>query len=241
MRRRRLISSYRSNHAGLTDINVVREALQHLSPRRYVSILSDIYQQILAPEAWAAQGKDPDLVRFSPESNQPSPEATPDDTNTRSAATLALTRRMHITELWMTLRQATRRMDIGHVDRCLEQLAIVFFGAGQSNYGREMLYFRWLLLNSAPVLQRALLACGFVNMAGRYGKGLAVDELLELENGRYQNEIKAHKNSTHDVDAIFIKVALSTKATAKQHASLKEEFGTKNSGGHSYKDTSHDT
>ena len=86
---------------------------------------------------------------------------------------------------------------------------ILVFGAGQHNYGREMLYYRWLLSDAnTPELQHAILAAGLVNRPGRVTAHKPIDLSLEHLNAGVKIDMQCYKNSTHDVDRIFHRVGL---------------------------------
>lgn len=78
----------------------------------------------------------------------------------------------------MIIRHAVRQEDIGHLRHAVDRLILAFTGAGQNNYSRGMIYFRWLLSDGAADAeqQRAVLATGVLNPSGKPGKA---DDLIE--------------------------------------------------------------
>ena len=62
-------------------------------------------------------------------------------------------------ELFLTVRIAVKRGDIGLLRRMVDPLIVAFLGAGQWNYVYDMLFYRWLLSPACtPELQHAILA-----------------------------------------------------------------------------------
>jgi hypothetical protein len=112
-------------------------------------------------------------------------------------------------ETFLTVKRAVKNGDLGHLRRLIDPLIIMFFGMGQSNYGREMLFYRWnLSAVNDDELQRAILSSGLVNWTGVAGNYKPIDLSLEHLNNNCKTEINAYKNSTKDVDLIFNRVCL---------------------------------
>ena len=129
-------------------------------------------------------------------------------------------------ELFLTVRHAVKYSDIGMLRRLIDPLAVVFFGAGQHNYGREMLYYRWLLSDvSSPELQHSILSSGLVNWTGKPGGFKAVDLGLEHLNASCKIEMQAYKNSTHDVETTFDRVCLSNTWMRRLRKRVESSFG----------------
>ena len=71
-------------------------------------------------------------------------------------------------ELFIIVRHAVKRGDIGMLRRIVDLLIVVFFGAAQHNYGREMLHYWWNLSSAnTSELQQAILSSRLVNWLGR--------------------------------------------------------------------------
>ncbi len=140
-------------------------------------------------------------------------------------------------ELFQTVQHAVKHADIGLLRRLVDPLIIFFFGAGQHNYGNEMLFYRWnLSLVNAPELQHAILASGLVNWLGRKTTHKPIDLGLEHLNGSCKIEMKCYKNSTHDVDLIFNRVCLSNTWIRLLRTKLEDVFGEDISGHHTVAD-----
>ena len=136
-------------------------------------------------------------------------------------------------ELFLTVRHAVKHGDIGMLRRLVDPLIVYFFGAFQSNYGNEMLFYRW---NLSPVntseLQHAILASGLVNWHGRRTTFKAVDLGLEHLNGSCKIEMKCYKNSTHDANIIFDRVCLTNTWIRGLRTKIEATFGEDMPGTH---------
>jgi hypothetical protein len=86
----------------------------------------------------------------------------------------------------------------------VDLLIVVFFGASQYNYGREMLYYCWLLSPAnTPELQQAILSSGLVNWVRRQLTFKPIDLALEYLNCYCKLDLRNFKNSTHDISLVF--------------------------------------
>lgn len=72
-----------------------------------------------------------------------------------------------------------------------------------------------------PKLQRAVLAIGVVSQSSKRGKAVASDEMLELHNGDYSQDITRFGNSTYDLAATFRNTALNRKAARVVRAAFE--------------------
>jgi hypothetical protein len=145
-------------------------------------------------------------------------------------------------EIFLTLRHAVRHGDIGLIRRLVGPLSILFYGSSQPKYGKEMLYLEWLLSDevSDPELQHAILGSGLVNIIGRGNTFKAIDVALEHVNAMYHIDMKMRKNSTHDVDKTFRRVALASSYTTLLRAMVESTFGKRNNNDHTAKDARRD-
>ncbi|KAN0070638.1 hypothetical protein V8E54_011507 [Elaphomyces granulatus] len=134
-------------------------------------------------------------------------------------------------ELFLTLRHAIKYGDIGMIRRMLEPLAIFFFGPEQHKYGYEMLHLRWLLTDgvSDPVLQRSILASGLVNTLLDWK---VFDLVIEHVNCMYKLDMRNLKNSTHDVNSTFDRLALICAFSTRLRRVIETYFGEKTKNDH---------
>ena len=142
--------------------------------------------------------------------------------------------------LFLELQHAVKFGDIGLLRRFVDPLAISF-GGNQHQYGFEMLHLRWLLHQSDPELQRAILACSLVNERGRPDTFKSIDLVLEHINLGFAQDIKKRKNSTHDVVNTFVRGSMSHDELRKVRAAFELNFGARTNTKHSYKRTEGDT
>lgn len=110
-------------------------------------------------------------------------------------------------KVYLTLSYAIKHGDVGHIRKMLPILAILFYGAGQNNYGKEMLYFDWLLRPqvSDPVLRDAILSASLVPTASKNKTWKAFDREGEHYNLWLANQLRQGKNGTHTLDSVFFR------------------------------------
>jgi len=189
------------------------DIVARLSPSMFSEIIEEIRLQAFTLDAWeGARHKD---VEFR-----------------------SMCRMLQEIELFLVVQYAVKRGDIGHLRRIVDPLIIAFFGAGQQNYGREMLFYRWNLHSSvnSDELQYAILASGLVNWSGRRDTFKAIDLGLEHLNGYCKTEMTCYKNSTTDIDLIFNRVCLSNTFVGEVRTKLEATFGKHMSGEHTVMD-----
>jgi hypothetical protein len=118
--------------------------------------------------------------------------------------------------------------------RCMvDPLIVVFFGLSQTNYGREMLYYRWNLSSAnTPQLQRAILSSGLVNWVGRESTFKPIDLALEHFNCHCKLDLQNFKNSTHDIEIVFQRTALCNTWIRDLRVHFEGLFGESISGAH---------
>jgi len=136
-------------------------------------------------------------------------------------------------ELFLVVRHAVKHGDIGMLRRIVDPLIVVFFGASQHNYGREMLYYRWNLSSAnSPELQRAILSSGLVNWVGRESTFKAIDLALEHLNCHCKLDLRNFKNSTHDIAIVFQRTALCNTWLRDVRNQFESTFGETMTGQH---------
>jgi hypothetical protein len=132
-----------------------------------------------------------------------------DDSGTEGVDFRTMCRMLQEVELFLVIRWAVKRGDIGMLRRIVDPLIIVFHSASQHNYSREMLQYRYLLSDaSIDELQHAVLASGLVNWLGREDTFKPIDLALEHLNNRCKLDLRNFKNSTHDIELVFKRTAL---------------------------------
>lgn len=137
--------------------------------------------------------------------------------------------------LFMELQHAVKFGDIGLLRRLVDPLAVMFFGSDQHKYGYEMLHLRWLLHHAHVELQHAVLAGGLVNERGEEGGFLAIDIVLEFINLYFADDMKKHKNSTHNAIATFLREAYAHDELRQVQAAFELNYGKRTKSEHSYK------
>jgi hypothetical protein len=179
-----------------------------LSPAEFNALVEEVRLSVFTLDAWKGTGHD-------------------------DSDFTTMCRMLQEIELFLTLRHAIKYGDIGLMRRLVDPLIVVFYGASQSNYGHEMLFYRWNLSPvNTPVLQHAILASGLVNWQGRDTTHKAIDLGMEHLNGSCKIEMKCYKNSTHDVGVIFDRVCLSNTWLRKLRQKMEGSFGENMSGSH---------
>ena len=181
-------------------LEVVADAIRRLSVTQFLQLVEDVRITAFTYASWASQTPDVDfrtMCRFLQEA-----------------------------ELFLTLRYAIKCGDIGMLRRIVDPLVVVFFGAAQHNYGREMLYYRWNLSSAnSPELQQAILASGLVNWPGQESTFKAIDLALEHLNWSCKLDLRNYKNSTHDIDIIFRRATLCNTTVRALREKLETFFG----------------
>ena len=157
-------------HQSVEDVDSITEAIGGLTPAQFVGLVEDVRVTAFTRAAWRGDGhKD---VEFR-----------------------TMCRMLQEVELFLTVRHAVKHGDIGMLRRLVDPLIILFFGAGQHNYGREMLYYRWQLSDvNTPELQHAILAAGLLNWPGRATGHKPIDLSLEHLNAGVKIDMQCYKN-----------------------------------------------
>ncbi|KAF1811691.1 hypothetical protein P152DRAFT_384559, partial [Eremomyces bilateralis CBS 781.70] len=142
----------------------------------------------------------------------------------------------------LTLRRAVKTGDIGWINRLIDPLAIIFYATGQHKYGDEMLHLRWMLLDrvSDEALRIVILSSSLVNIQGKTDQFKPIDIAPEHVNCAYKIDIKMFKNSTHDADKTFGRVALLSHSFTKIRAAWETSVGIAPTDRHTNKDDRQD-
>ena len=183
------------------------EAIANLSANQFLELVEEVRVGAFTPYAWQGHHADIDFR--------------------------TMCRYLQEVELLLTIRRAIKYADIGILRRMVDPLVIFFLGAGQTNYGREMLYYRWLLSSAnTPELQLAILSSGLVNWRGHSGAYKPVDLALEHLNYACKIDLRNNKNSTHDVEIVFKRVALCNTWLRALRDKMEAEYGEPMPGTH---------
>lgn len=204
MRRRGLLNTE-------VDVNGRKEVLDHtieqLSPDDFLSLVEDVRTTAFTATAWSSDTADVDFR--------------------------TMCRLLQEVELFLTIRRAVKYADVGILRRVVDPLIVLFFGAGQTNYGREMLYYRWLLSPANDnILQSSILASGLMNWRGHAGAFKPIDLALEHLNCACKIDLRNNKNSTHDVEIVFKRTALCNTWIRSMRDYLESEYGERMPGTH---------
>lgn len=181
--------------------------ISNLTPDQFLVVVEDIRLVAFTKAAWDAPAADVDFR--------------------------TMCRMLQEVELFLTVRRAVKYGDIGMLRRLVDPLIVVFFGASQHNYGREMLHYRWQLSRAnTPVLQRAILSSGLVNWQGLPNTFKPIDLALEHLNCNLKLDLRNLKNSTHDVGLAFKRGALCNTWLRGLRNKLELVYGENMSGKH---------
>jgi hypothetical protein len=204
---------FTNHHNSLNSAEEIDEVICSLTPDEFLKLVEEVRLRAFTLDAW--QGKGPDKKEHN-------------DTEFRT-----MCRMLQEIELFLTVHHATKHADIGMLRRLVDPLIVYFFGASQHNYGREMLYYRWLLSPvNTPELQHAILASGIVNWQGSHSSNKAIDRGQEHLNMSIATSFRSYKNSTHDLDIIFDRVCLTNTWVAALRTILEDTFGENMPGTH---------
>lgn len=187
-------------------MDIVSARIETLTPGQFYDVVEDVRMAAFIPEAWS-DGTDIEYRNMC--------------------------RMLQEIEAFLTIRHAIKQGDVGILRYMVDPLILFFFGAGQSNYGHEMLFYRWNLSPAnTPELQHAILASGLVNWTGLPNSNKPIDLSLEHLNGNAKIEMKCYKNSTHDMDIVFNRVCLSNTWTRLLREKFEGTFGEDQTGKH---------
>jgi hypothetical protein len=210
-----------SAHGRLQGVDVTKsdrvetfdKAIGGLLPSEFLNIVEQVREVAFTYDAWLGQHGDKEFT--------------------------SMCRYLQQGELFLTLRHAVRHGDTGLIRRLLEPLCVMFYGAEQMRYGYEMMYLRWLLTDgvSSPELQESLLGSSLVNLTGRPDSFKAIDLALEHVNSSYAIDMKMYKNSTHDVEKTFDRVALTSSYISPLRTAIEKCFGEAYNPKHGFKST----
>ena len=105
---------------------------------------------------------------------------------------------------------ATRKIDVGYLYYIIDILIPIFLGSSQNNYSREIIYTRYLLIDTIAnkVLQKSILASIVVNPSSIPRKSIAIDKIQEGYNYVYTKDIRDKANSIYDVTTTIVNKAL---------------------------------
>lgn len=209
LQRRSLLSSVQRGSTG--RLEEMDDVVRGLSVSQFLEIVEEIRVAAFTRDAWLAPDVEVDyrtMCRFLQE-----------------------------VELFLIVRRAVKYGDIGMLRRMVDPLIVVFFGASQHNYGREMLHYRWNLSSAnTPLLQQAILSSGLVNWLGRESTFKPIDLALEHLNGHCKLDLRNFKNSTHDIEIVFQRTALCSTFVRDVRNQLESVFGETMSGSHTSAD-----
>jgi hypothetical protein len=210
----------------------VESAIEKLSPKQFCDALHAVQRTAFTRDAWLGRGCDD--IEFT-----------------------TMCRLLQEIELFLVIRYAVKTGDVGILryvvygyyrrqanvcSNMVDPLIVHFFGSGQHNYGREMLYYRWLLSDACdPVLQDAILGTGLVNWTGKPDHWKGTDQGQEHMNLQIATSFRNYKNSTHDTDIVFDRICLTSSATAGVRTVVERAFGEHMPGSHSIASTRLDT
>ena len=146
-------------------------AIKALSPDAFLEVVEEVRSLVFTSDAWSSADADVDFR--------------------------TMCRYLQEVEMLLTVRRAIKYGDVGMLRRMVDPLIVFFTGAGQTNYSREMLYYRWLLSPAnSPELQHAILASGLVNWRGYAGASKPADLALEHLNCACKIDLRNLKNSS---------------------------------------------
>ncbi|KAF1808899.1 hypothetical protein P152DRAFT_517097 [Eremomyces bilateralis CBS 781.70] len=185
--------------------------IQNLELEELISTMKEVCTLAFSPEAW--------------------------DTTQYGLEFRSLCRLVQLISIFLSLRKAVKNSDIGWIDRLIDPLAVIFHATGQHKYGDEMLHLRWILSEcvSEKILRDAILSSSLVNLHGKPGQFKAIDLALEHVNCAYKIDMKLLKNSTHNADKTFGRVALLSNVFSKIRGAWENSFGFTQSDRHTTK------
>jgi hypothetical protein len=211
--------------AGTTEIKSrMAEVVGNLSPQEFLDLIEGIRQMAFSKEVRSraeggTKGSAPEDVEFTNH-----------------------VRFLQEMETYCTLKYATKRGDVGLLQRVISRCCIYFHGAKTFNYAREMLEMQRLLCTKAcsPELRRAILVNSLINAQGKEDSFKEVDLDIEHHNGNLKEFLNSRRNGTVGVDTLFKYAILCSDHAADLKGAIEKAWGEGSYGNHTKKDAGRD-
>ena len=176
-------------------IEVIDNAIRGLIPDRYLTLVDIVFNKAFTIN----------VQRSKPKQTQTNGL----EIDSLDLAFTTIARMLKEIELFITIRQAIRIQDVGHLRYAVDYLILAFIGLGQSNYSRKILYLYQLLSDTTYLkLQKAILTTSIINPSRKRSKAVALDKQLKLYNLDYSKDIAYQSNSIYNIATTFRKVVL---------------------------------
>lgn len=201
-------------------VDKIKRVLQELDRGRLRQILRDIWNTCFTYAGWTGRYDDFD---------------DPNDDSEIDVEFRSHCRLLQCIEILLILHEAVRQGGYGLIKDIIPMLPILFWGGRGTNYGPEMLYFAWLLhpnVSKDEVTRNAILKGGLVRCTTAGSSYKAIDLMQEHIHAGYAHDIKANRNSTHDIEATFSRLAVNGPYLATIRRSVESVFGRHQKGTH---------
>ncbi|SMQ45261.1 unnamed protein product [Zymoseptoria tritici ST99CH_3D7] len=157
--------------------HVISNYIQALSADGFMGLVGKVYEKVFSP---SARRLEPDAIEADTQKAKNSYSSKKQQGKKAKATEKAAARIdgneerrnhvrfLHVVETYYMLSRAVKYADIGLLRRVVNRCILIFHARSHKNYAFIMLWMKWLTDSEAldPVLQRAMLANGFVNIAG---------------------------------------------------------------------------
>jgi len=155
---------------------------------------------------------------------------------------ITLARFMQPMQAYLVFRFAIKYGNLKAIECILPLLILLFLGSRKHKCGRELLYLMWSLHHSVSdeKLRAAIASTLVINISGRGDSFIPPDRHMEHINRLLQDDINAHKNSTHDWTTILRSYARLAPYYGKLRKAMEQAVDFKVSGKHSKRSTSFD-
>ncbi|EAQ85232.1 predicted protein [Chaetomium globosum CBS 148.51] len=209
-------------------VDKVKRVLQALDRKHLKRILKDIWKTCFTYNGWT--GKYDDFE-------------DPDDDAEIDIEFRSHCRLLQCVEVLLIIHEAVRQGDYGLIKDIIPMLPLLFWGGRGTNYGPEMLYFAWLLhpnVSKDEVTRNAILKGGLVRCTTAGSMYKAIDLMQEHIHAGYAHDVKTTRNSTHDIEATFSRLAVNGAYLATIRKSVETVFGRQQKGTHAAGDPATD-
>jgi hypothetical protein len=202
----------------------VNAYLCRLTPAAFLRIIEEVRLSVFTRNAWLPRNPKQDFK-------------TPLGPNALDQEFVNHVRFLQEVETYKVLKYGIKHGDIGLIGRAIDMCCIYFKGARQNNYANEMLYLKWLTTTEAcdPILRKAILSNGLVNLHGRLDTWHEVDLDVELHNLTLKELLYTCKNSTFGIDHLLRTVVLTTDFVTGLWKSIETTIGHRQNNTHTVK------
>ncbi|SMY18830.1 unnamed protein product [Zymoseptoria tritici ST99CH_1A5] len=216
--------------------HVISNYIQALSADGFIGLVGKVYEKVFSP---SARRLEPDAIEADTQKAKNSYSSKKQQGKKAKATEKAAARIdgneerrnhvrfLHVVETYHMLSRAVKYADISLLRRVVNRCILIFHARSHKNYAFIILWMKWLTDSEAsdPVLQRAMLANGFVNIAGTEDSWFEIDRANEFLNRYLKTLISSRRNRTFDVENQLEEATLLATHTSHLREVIEAGFG----------------